>query len=134
MPYRLGAGLAHRTVHNHFANLVSFLKWARREKIARKGDWPVPAGARLVFPAPEGGPNKHMLRRLKEVAKRAGMDPDSCWLHKFRASFATHALQGGIDLRTVQAWMGHTDLASTMRYLRLARGEKVQAQVEALWA
>ena len=31
-------------------------------------------------------------------------------------------------------WMGHTDLASTMRYLRPARGEKVQAQVEALWA
>jgi integrase len=48
--------------------------------------------------------------------------------------FATHALQGGIDLRTVQSWMGHTDLASTMRYLRPARGEKVQAQVEALWA
>ena len=34
------------------------------------------------------------------------------------ATFATHALQGGIDLRTVQAWTGHTDLASTMRYLR----------------
>ena len=51
-----------------------------------------------------------MLRRLKEVAKRSGMDPDSCWLHKFRAGFATHALQGGVDLRTVQAWMGHTDL------------------------
>ncbi len=75
-----------------------------------------------------------MLRRLKEVAKRAGMDPDTCWLHKFRATFATHALQGGVDLRTVQAWMGHIDLASTMRYLRPARGQKVQAQVEALWA
>jgi hypothetical protein len=36
--------------------------------------------------------------------------------------------------RTVQSWMGHTDLASTTRYLRPARGEKVQAQVEALWA
>jgi integrase/recombinase XerD len=218
--------LAPRTVHNHFANLVSFLKWAGREKIARKGDWPVyveeapetyepeeinrliaactleesrlfrfflysgfreqetvhftwkdlgastaavrhkpqygwspkaykertvpipaafakellvgkPAGAKstdLVFPAPEGGLDKHMLRTLKTVATRAGMDPDTCWLHKFRASFATHALQGGVDLRTVQSWMGHTDLASTMRYLRPARGEKVQAQVEALWA
>jgi integrase/recombinase XerD len=62
------------------------------------------------------------------------MDPDTWWLHKFRATFATHALQGGIDLRTMQSWMGHTDLASTMRYLRPARGEKVQAQVEALWA
>jgi integrase/recombinase XerD len=83
---------------------------------------------------PGGWPNKHMLRMLKAVASRAGMDPDAWWLHKFRATFATHALQGGIDLRTVQSWMGHTDLASTMRYLRPARGEKVQAQVEALWA
>jgi integrase/recombinase XerD len=96
-----------------------------------------PVGAKLsdlVFPAPGGGPNGHMLRQLKAVATWAGMDPDACWLHKFRATFATHALQGGIDLRTVQSWMGHTDLASTMRYLRPARGEKVQAQVEALWA
>ena len=217
--------LAPRTVHNHFANLVSFLKWAGREKIARKGDWPVyveeepetyepeelerliaactpeesrlfrfflysgfreqetvhftwkdlgastaavrhkpqygwspkaykertvpipaafakellagkTAGAKLtdlVFPAPEGGPDKHMLRTLKALVSRAGLDPDTWWLHKFRATFATRALQGGIDLRTVQAWMGHVDLASTMRYLRPARGEKVQAQVEALW-
>jgi integrase/recombinase XerD len=75
-----------------------------------------------------------MQRRLKTVAARAGMDPDACWLHKFRVTFATHALQGGIDLRRCKPWMGHTDLASTMRYLRPARGEKVQAQVEALWA
>jgi integrase len=58
------------------------------------------------------------------------MDPDTWWLHKFRATFATH----GIDLRTVQDWMGYTDLASAMRYLRPARGQKVQAQVEALLA
>jgi integrase/recombinase XerD len=75
-----------------------------------------------------------MLRILKGTAERAGLCPTECYLHKFRATFATHALQGGIDLRTVQASMGHTDLASTMRYLRPARGEKVQAQVEALWA
>jgi site-specific recombinase XerD len=96
-----------------------------------------PEGAKitaLVFPAPAGEPNTHMLRTLKGVAVRAGMDPEFCWLRKFRASFATHALQGGVDLRTVQSWMGHTDLASTMRYLRSARGEKVQAQVEAMWA
>jgi len=60
-----------------------------------------PAGAKLgdlVFPAREGGLDKHRLRWLKTVAAR-----------------------GGIDLRTVQAWMGHTDLASTMRYLRPPR-------------
>jgi integrase/recombinase XerD len=88
----------------------------------------------LVFPAPEGGTDGHMLRKLKAVATRAGMDPNTVWLHKWRSTFATHALQNGVDLRTVQSWMGHVDLASTMRYLKPARGAKVQAQVEALWA
>jgi hypothetical protein len=52
----------------------------------------------------------------------------------FWATLATHALHGGIDLRTVQVWMGHTDLVNYSLPAGRARGEKVQAQVEALWA
>jgi integrase/recombinase XerD len=90
----------------------------------------------LIFSAPEGGPNGHMLRILKRVAKRAGLDPDSCWLHKFRATFATTALQGGVDIRTVGTWLGHSDkdLTSTMRYLRPARGAAVRVMVESIWS
>jgi integrase/recombinase XerD len=90
----------------------------------------------LIFTAPEGGPNGHMLRILKRVAKRAGLDPDDCWLHKFRATFATTALQGGVDIRTVGKWLGHSDkdLTSTMRYLRPARGAAVRTMVESIWS
>jgi integrase/recombinase XerD len=74
-----------------------------------------------------------MPRVLKRTVERAGLDPAEYFLHKFRATFATTCLQSGVDLKTVQQWLGHTDLASTMRYLRAARGAGVQAKVEAVW-
>ena len=46
------------------------------------------------------------------------------FLHKFRATFATMHLRAGVDLTTVQTWMGHKDLESTMRYLKPARDKE----------
>ncbi len=40
------------------------------------------------------------------------------FLHKFRHTFATGHLRGGVDIRTVQAWLGHRDIKSTMVYLK----------------
>ena len=40
------------------------------------------------------------------------------FLHKFRSTYATTLLRNGVDIRTVQKLMGHSDLGSTMRYLR----------------
>lgn len=74
------------------------------------------------------------LRRLKELTKDAGLNQDNFWLHKFRATFATRALWAGVDLATVQAWMGHSDLKSTMRYLRPQRGAQVRAKVNEIFA
>jgi integrase/recombinase XerD len=88
----------------------------------------------LLFPTSSGEPDGHMLRTLKRAAQRAGLDPAEFFLHKFRATFATTCLQKGVDLTTVQKWLGHTDLASTMRYLRAARGAGVQEKVEAVWS
>ena len=39
-----------------------------------------------------------MLRALKRNAKKAKLNPDEFWLHKFRATFATTHLQAGVDL------------------------------------
>jgi integrase/recombinase XerD len=71
---------------------------------------------------------------IKRTVERAGLDPTEHYLHKFRATFATTCLQAGADFKTVQRWLGHTDLASTMRYLRAARGAGVRAKVEAVWS
>jgi hypothetical protein len=58
-----------------------------------------------------------MLDRCKAVAKRAGLDPDAFDLKTFRSTFATRTLRAGFDVRTVQHWMGHKSLETTMRYL-----------------
>jgi integrase len=91
-------------------------------------------GESLVFCTASGRPDTHMLRALKRNAARSGLDPKRYWLHKFRATFATMHLAAGVDLRTVQAWLGHTNLESTIRYLKPARAEAVRDKVNATFA
>jgi integrase/recombinase XerD len=91
-------------------------------------------GCPLLFPTSGCKPKNDFLDILKARAKDAGLDPDDFWLHKFRATFATWHLQAGVDLRTVQLWLGHTDLASTMRYLKPAQGAEVQRKVNHTFA
>jgi integrase/recombinase XerD len=88
----------------------------------------------LLFPTSSGKPKYNFLDIAKSIAKRAGIPEAEVWLHKFRATFCTRALWAGIDLRTVQDWMGHSDLASTMRYLRPDRSEAMRRRVEAIWS
>ena len=85
--------------------------------------------SRLVFPTAKGELEGHFLRRMKEYAKKAGLNPADFWLHKCRDTFATWALRRGVDLRTVQHWLGHADISMTQRYLAPEQGEHAQAQI-----
>src|SRR6202163_2010230 len=58
-----------------------------------------------------------MLDRCKAVAKRAGLHPAKFDLKTFRSTYASRTLRTGFDVRTVQHWMGHKSLETTMRYL-----------------
>jgi integrase/recombinase XerD len=88
----------------------------------------------LVFPTSRCRPKFDLLDVCKEVAERAGLNRDAAWLHKFRATFATEHLWNGVDLRTVQSWLGHKDLKSTMRYLKPNRSQAAKDKMEATWA
>jgi integrase/recombinase XerD len=91
-------------------------------------------GCALLFPTAGCKPKLDFLDTLKRIARIAKLDPDHCWLHKFRSTFATWHLQAGVDLRTVQKWLGHTDMESTLRYLKAARSQHVREKVELTFA
>jgi hypothetical protein len=42
-----------------------------------------------------------MLRRLKAVAERPGLNPDECWLHKFRSTFVLGLVLGSLVLNAI---------------------------------
>jgi site-specific recombinase XerD len=65
---------------------------------------------------------------MRQLEKRTDIRTHA---HKFRATFATHLLQRGVDIRTVQELMGHTNIQTTMRYLAVA-DERLVAAVELL--
>jgi integrase/recombinase XerD len=88
----------------------------------------------LVFPTSGCNPKLDFLDCLKACAERAKLDKDDFWLHKFRSTFATRCLWAGVDLRTVQQWLGHSDMESTMRYLKPSRSEKVRDKVNEIFA
>ncbi|HSY66346.1 MAG TPA: tyrosine-type recombinase/integrase [Terriglobales bacterium] len=88
----------------------------------------------LVFPTAGCNPKLDFLDCLKAVAERAKLDKNGFWLHKFRATFATWSLWAGVDLRTVQQWLGHSDMESTMRYLKPSRSQQVREKVNEIFA
>jgi integrase/recombinase XerD len=87
----------------------------------------------LVFPTAGCKPKLDFLDCLKSCAERAKLDKGKFWLHKFRATFATWSLWAGVDLRTVQQWLGHSDMESTMRYLKPSRSQQVREKVNEIF-
>ena len=100
-----------------------------------------------MFPTVGCRPKIDFLDCCKAIAKRAGLNCAQCdgckdkakrcerwYLHKFRATFATRCLWAGVDLRTVQQWLGHSDMESTMRYLKPSRSQQVRDKVNEIFA
>jgi site-specific recombinase XerD len=68
---------------------------------------------------------------LRRLAARAGLEPERIHPHLLRHSFATHLLEGGADLRSVQEMLGHVDLATTELYTHVSDRRRREAYFQA---
>lgn len=122
------------------ANLIEQLLQWKAERKAGAAD--------LVFPNTLGKPDTLHIEIIKKVAWRAKLNCGQCvsergyrcvdgpfceriFLHKFRHTFATQHLRDGIDIRTLQSWMGHRDLKATMVYLKGIQSKDAVSKVNA---
>ena len=87
------------------ADAVEVLKM-QRDKIGN--------GSEYVFPSPTGGPmsSDSVLHMLQRVLKRAGLE--RIRFHDLRHTFATLALQNGVDVKTVSGMLGHYSAGFTL--------------------
>ncbi|MBC9031057.1 tyrosine-type recombinase/integrase [Sphingomonas sp. JC676] len=80
-----------------------------RDHVAADRAWLFPSGKKHLS-------RVRLYQLIRALAAEAGIPPDRVSPHVLRHAFATHLLEGGADLRALQAMLGHADIATTEIY------------------
>ena len=99
-------------------NLYQELRAHYRRLTRKPAVWLFPGGTHHSADTPIS--DKVVWRACRESAKRAGINKP-LHPHTLRHCFATHLLEAGADLRTIQLLLGHSDLRETMIYIHLSK-------------
>ena len=104
------------------ADILDLLREWWKERLTGQ-DKGVPAPERVLFPGYRGKhlSTRQLSRLFKQTAREAGITKPVT-LHTLRHSFATHLLERGVDIRVIQALLGHSKLTTTARYASVATG------------
>jgi integrase/recombinase XerD len=110
----MGKGSKERIVPLHMRALERLKRYVslKRPEILRKRNSP------YLFITRRGGPmtRQRFWQTMKQLGRRTGLDISP---HTMRHSFATHLLEGGADLRSLQKLLGHADIATTQIYTKV---------------
>jgi integrase len=88
---------------------------------------------KLVFGTSSDKEDTHFFRTAIEAFKRAGLPIPRRPLHRFRDTAACNWLRSGVDLRTVSAWLGHSSVTQTEKYLSPVKGEQAQQLINRVY-
>ena len=110
----IGKGSKERIVPLHMRALERLKRFIslERPEILRKRN------SSYLFITRRGGPmtRQRFWQTMKKLGKRTGLDISP---HTMRHSFATHLLEGGADLRSLQKLLGHADISTTQVYTKV---------------
>ena len=91
---------------------------AWRVHVPEESSWLFPSGKSFLS-------RVRLFQLVRALAAEAGIDPTRVSPHVLRHAFATHLLEGGADLRALQAMLGHADIATTQIYTHVDAGRLV---------
>jgi integrase len=86
-------------------------------------------GKGLLFPGKHSKVEQHMLREIQQAVK--GSDVQKVKMHRFRDTFAVNKLRDGVDVRTLQRWLGHETVEQVMEYCAWLDSQSEAARMHA---